>query len=336
MVMLILYLALAFVISAILSAVSLHVGTALLCALLGEEKCVSTEGLNGCNWWPLSVLISTGICYLLWSVYGWHGLAGTMVGPFLSILVAALHLRFGYRQFREKEFYLTRDGIGDHRSGQLLRPEYIVTGSSYYCTGPASGYSLYSIVLKNSEGVLAANGYGSKLSYEQDRHRLIFEKGLPTLSVCFFCVKEGVFKSVTLGGEWNDLIFPGHSQIPPKYQTWWRQFAAPHLGEKDVVGVNPDLLKRGILGIERGLHRAGIHLDATEQERVIGPEANGPYERVRSDISGLQRLLSISAGPLKALNHEYLSEHMKQVWGRDYPTENRIEEGVWIAVPYKG
>jgi hypothetical protein len=336
MVILIPYLALAFVISAILSAVSLQIGTALLCALLGEEKCVTTDGLNGCNWWPLSVLTSTGICYLLWSAYGWHGLTGTIVGPLLSILFAAMYLRFGHRQFREKEFDLTRDGVVDRRSGKLLRPEYIIARSSYESTGPASGYCLHSIVLKNSEGVLAANGYVSELGYERDRHRLIFEKGLPTLSVCFFCETEGEFKSVTLGEEWNDLIFPSDSQIPPKYRVWWKQFAAPRLGEKDVVGVNPDLLRKGILGIKRGLEQAGIDLGAMEPEYVFGPGGEGSYERVRSDISGLERLISISAGRLKALNHEYLSDHVRQIWGKDYPTENRIEEDVWVTVPYRG
>ena len=59
------------------------------------------------------------------------------------------------------------------------------------------------------------------------------------------------------------------------------------------------------------------------------------YGRVISDISGLERLLSIAAGGLRALNHEYMSDYMEQVWGKAYPTMSRIEENLWVTAPYK-
>ena len=333
--MLIPYLALAFVSSAMLSAATLHVGTDLLCTVLGREKCVSTDGLNGCNWWPYSILASTGASWLLRSLYGWQGLIGVMAGPLLSIIFAALLLRLGHRPYRRKEFELTENGIVDNRSGRVLKAEYIIATGSYECTGPASGYCLYSINLKTSDGVIASNGYVSELTYEPDRRGLIFDQRIPTLSVSLFKEKGGEFKSVTLGKEWNDLVFPDISPLPPKCRNWWKRFAAPQLGKHEVVEVDEDLLRKNIAIVRESLKGAGVDGDATGPNYVLGAEEEDPYNRIKLDISGLERLLSISAGPLKALNHEYMSDHREVVWGKAYPAESRVEEYLWITVPYK-
>lgn len=333
--MLVPYFGLVVFISSILTAVSMHAGTDLLCALLGREKCVSTDGLNGCNWWPLSVLASSGACWLLWTLYGWHGLTGAIAGPLLSIILAALLLRFGHLRYRKKGFVLTGEGIVDHRSGQVLKPEYIITTSSYECTGPASGYCLYSIVLKNSDGVMASNGYVNELTYEPDRHGLIFEQRVPTLSVCFFKETAGEFKSVTLGRGWNDLIFPSNSHLPTECRNWWKRFATPQLGKSDVVNVEEALLRKNMAIVQESLEKAGRDRGAMEPEDFPGSEGEDPYNRIKLDILGLERLLSISEGRLKALNHEYMSEHMEQVWGKAYPTMSRVEEYLWVTEPYK-
>ena len=327
------YLALVVPISAILSVVTLHVGTDLLCSVLGKEKCVSTDGLNGCNWWPLSILISMGICTLFWSMYGWYGLTGSVAGPVLSIVFASTALRFGHRRYRRKEFQLTEGGVVDHRSGQVLTPEYIIARSSYECTGPASGYCLYSIVLKNSKGVLASNGYVNDWTYEQDRHGLIFDQRVPTLSVCLFKETEGEFKSVTLGGVWNDLVFTPNSRIPPECRNWWKRFAAPQLGKNDVVNVDEALLRKNVAIVKESLEKAGRDLSDLGQEDLLGAEGEDPYDRIRLDISGLNRLLSMPVKRLRALNHEYMSDYMEQVWGKAYPTMSRIEENLWVTAP---
>lgn len=328
-------MALAFLFSAFLSVATLHVGTELLCTIVGREKCVSTDGLNGFNWWPLSVLASTGACWLLWSLYGWQGLIGVITGPLLSIIFAALLLRLGHRRYRKKEFELAESGVVDCRSGRVLRPEYIIATSRYECTGPASGYCLHSIDLKTSDGVIASNGYVSELTYEPDRRRLIFDQGIPTLSVSFFKETAGEFKSVTLGKGWNDLVFPTNSPVPPECRNWWKRFAAPQLGKNEVVEVDEDLLRKNISIVRDSLKGAGLDPGAIKPEHVVSPEEAAPYSRIKLDISGLERLLSISAGRLKVLNHEHMSEHMEVVWGKAYPAESRVEDYLWVTAPYK-
>jgi hypothetical protein len=171
--------------------------------------------------------------------------------------------------------------------------------------------------------------------YEPDRHRLIFEQRVPTLSVSFFEETEGEFKSVTLGKEWNDLVFQRNSHIPPECRNWWKRFAAPQLGENDIVDVDDDLLIKNIAIVRESLERAALDRGAIKPENFSGAGEEDPYNRIRLDISGLERLLSISTGRLKALNHENMSDHMEQVWGKAYPTESRIEDDLWVTAPYK-
>ena len=87
--------------------------------------------------------------------------------------------------------------------------------------------------------------------------------------------------------------------------------------------------------MKRILQEAETEGKAIRGKDFFGQEGDYAYERVISDISGLERLLSISAGGLRALNHEYMSDYMEQVWGTAYPTESRIEEDLWVTVPYK-
>lgn len=333
--MVLLFIILTFLISASLSAITLHPGTTLLCSLIGQNKCVSSDGLNGCNWWPTSVLVSTALCLVLWKPYGWIGLTGTVAGPVLSILLATASLRFGKRAFRKKEFEIQSDKVFDLRNSQPLSPEYVVAEGAYYQTGPATGYCLYCIVLKDSNVTLASNKYVNDLDYERDRHHLIFEQNLPTLSVSFFYEEGEVFKSVTLGSQWNDLVFSRNAKIPSDSLAWWRHFAAPNLGEKDVVNVDTDALRENISVVYHTLGPLGLKPSNTKPANIFGPQGDGPFARIGSDLLGLEHLVSISGGKLKAVNHEYQSEHIMSVWGKDYPTENRIEDGVWVTKPWK-
>ena len=145
-------LTLAFLATTILSVLTLHIGADLAVAALGRDRCLSTSSVNGTNWWPLSILLSTGLVAWMAGSHGYQALALVPVGPVAAILLVALSLRFGASGARGREFEVRDGHIVDSCTHGVLRPAFVESNSAYYGTGPASGYTLHSLTLHDRSG----------------------------------------------------------------------------------------------------------------------------------------------------------------------------------------
>jgi hypothetical protein len=230
------YLALAVALSALISLFALHVLVELFVALLGEEQSVSSGSVNGCNIWPWAILISTGVCFAAWGRFGFLGLSFAPSGTLLAALLVALRLRFGERAARRREFSVERRKIVRTKDGRQLFPQYLLEESGYYCTGPASGYCLYSIQLKSVQGTLAANGYVDEREMQKDLRALIDDVGVKRLSLTFATDDgEGAFLIANLSDELAGLVLTRGSEL--------QQFIQPGFEENAVVEVEPKTLQ---------------------------------------------------------------------------------------------
>jgi hypothetical protein len=238
------YLALAVALSALISLFALHVLVELFVALLGEEQSVPSGSVNGCNIWPWAILISTGVCFAAWGRFGFLGLSFAPSGTLLAALLVALRLRFGERAARRREFSVERRKIVRTKDGKQLFPQYLVEESGYYCTGPASGYCLYSIQLKSVQGTLAANGYVDEREMQKDLRALIDDVGVKRLSLTFATDDgEGAFLIANLSDELAGLILTRGSEVLGAEYSWWQQFIQPGFEENAVVEVEPKTLQ---------------------------------------------------------------------------------------------
>ncbi len=179
------YLVLTVLLSALITVSALHVLVGLVVSLLGEEQSVATGSVNGCNVWPWAVFVSTGVCVALWGRFGYVGLAFTPVGTLLMSALVALRLRFGERAARRKQFVVAGGKVVSTKDRRELFPQYLVDEAAYYCTGPASGYCVYSIELKSAHGTLAANGYVDESEMQRDLRALVNNVGIKRLSLTF-------------------------------------------------------------------------------------------------------------------------------------------------------
>ena len=125
-----LIIATGFLASAVLAVLTIHLGASLAVGLLGEEECLSADSVNGCNWWPMSVLVSTGLVLLTAGRLGWSSLYLVPVGPLVTVIVLWLTLRFGRRDAAQKEFGIHDDKLFDLRTGATLHPAYVESNTA--------------------------------------------------------------------------------------------------------------------------------------------------------------------------------------------------------------
>ncbi len=79
--------------SLLVSAVSLHIGAAFVGFVLGKGDSLDSGAINGCNWWPWSVIISGILAALLWKQLGSLGLVSILAGPLFTIVLAGISLK---------------------------------------------------------------------------------------------------------------------------------------------------------------------------------------------------------------------------------------------------
>lgn len=233
----IIFLAIAFLLSAVFSALTLHFLVAFCVFALGEAKSISAGSVNGCNIWPWAVLISMGACFVARGPYGYAGLIFAPSGTLLMAVLVALRLRFGNRAARRREFVVEGGRVLGRKDGRQLSPQYLVDESSYYCTGPASGYCLYSIELKDVHGTVAANGYLDEGEMQSDRRALVEDAGVKRLRLTFATPDGSVVWVNHLGDELAGLILTRGSELPGDEWDWWQQFIQPGSREGAVVEV---------------------------------------------------------------------------------------------------
>jgi hypothetical protein len=294
------FLALAVALSALVSLFTLHLLVELFVAVLGDERSVSSGSVNGCNIWPWAILISTGVCFAAWGRFGYLGLSFAPSGTLLAALLVALRLRFGERSARRREFSVERGKIVRTKDGRQLFPQYLVDESGYYCTGPASGYCLYSIQLKSVQGTLAANGYVDEREMQKDLRALIDDVGVKRLSLTFATDDgEGAFLIANLSDELAGLILTRGSELPGAEYGWWQQFIQPGSEENAVVELTPETLRDRVAAV------------ASTWARDISRS-----DQLRREIQGLRDMAAEAHSSIWAMSPEAFS-----TFSEDCPVE---------------
>jgi hypothetical protein len=297
------YLGLAVLLSALVSVLALHILVSVFVALLDEEKSVSSSSVNGCNVWPWAIIISTGVCFVASSRFGYLGLSFAPVGTLGMSLIVALRLRFGERAARRREFLVAGGKITSTKDGREIFPQYLVDEAGYYCTGPASGYCLYSIQLRSVHGSLAENGYVDEHDMQRDLKALVEDVGTKRLSLTFATDDgEGAFVIANLSGEMAGLILTRGSELPAEEYGWWQQFIQPGFQENAVVELAPETLRHRVAAV------------ASTWARDISRS-----DGLRSQIEGLRAMAAEASSSIWAMSPDAFSD-----FSTDYPVEIRF------------
>ena len=262
-----LIIATGFLASIVLSVLVIHPGASLAVALLGEEKCLDTTSVNGCNWWPLSVLVSTALVLLATGRLGWSSLYLVPVGPLLTVMVLSLTLRFGQWGARHREFEIRDGRLVDLRTRRTFRPAYVESKTAYCCTGPASGYCLYTLVVHDGKDGRWSNSYVSESENDRVLATLTHQFGCLALSLVVEWRQSPTrARSVILGSEWTHLLCGDLSRLAPRDREWWRQWLQPAFG---ALG-NREATREELGGAWTGWKRpTGSSVDPSNASRAI-------------------------------------------------------------------
>jgi hypothetical protein len=232
------YMIITIVGSSLVSAVSLHTGAAFVGFVLGKGDSLDSRAINGCNWWPWSVVISGIVAALLWKQLGSLGLVSILAGPLFTIVLAGISLKATSTKETQQEFLISNRTIRSVKEDRIYQPRYFINSAAYCTTGPATGYQTYCIELRDQNGeLLATNNYLSGREYKEDFHRLAYVLRLPTLDIV------GVFESdekeaselLSVNGELLHIMLKNLETFPPESQKWWTALLTPNLGERQVL-----------------------------------------------------------------------------------------------------
>jgi hypothetical protein len=296
------YLAIAFLLSALVSLFTLHYLVDLFVAVLGRENSVSSASVNGCNVWPWAVLISTGACFAARGPFGYVGLSFAPAGTLLAALVVALRLRFGETAARRREFAVETGKIVRTKDGIELFPQYLVDESAYYSTGPASGWYRYSIELRSLQGSMAVNAYLDEGEMRRDLQALVEDAGVKRLSLSFATREGPAFRVHNLTSELAGLILTRGNELPDEEYGWWQQFVQPGFEGDAVVEIEPRTLRDRL--------RA---LAATFAEDISGDDG------LRREVEVLQAMAGGARSSIWAMSPGRFSE-----FAAGYPVEIRF------------
>jgi hypothetical protein len=232
------YMIITIVGSSLVSAVSLHTGAAFVGFVLGKGNSLDSRAINGCNWWPWSVVISGIVAALLWKQLGSLGLVSILAGPLFTIVLAGISLKATSAQETQKEFLISNTTIRSAKGDRIYQPKYFINSAAYCTTGPATGYQTYCIELRDQNGdLLATNNYLSVQQYKEDFHRFAYVLRLPTLDVVllFESDEEEASELLSINGELLHIMLRNLRTFPAESQKWWTALLTPNLGERQVL-----------------------------------------------------------------------------------------------------
>ena len=296
------YLALAFVLSAVVTVVSLHITVALLVAILGEQKSISTAAVNGCNSWPFATLISLGVCAFVWNDFGYQGLFFTPVGTLIAASFVAFRLRFRDAGARVEEFIVEGRATMSASRRRPIRADYVAEDGGYYSTGPASGYCVYKLELWGTDGLLARNSYVHEGRKDKDLKALVHRAGVKMMSLTFIGgYDDKNYATHTMSREMAHLILTRGRELAPQERSWWEQFIQPRFTDSDVIGVEPEVLNRRLRAY------AGTW-----------PKEISQSEDLQGELTSLKTLARESTVPVKLMSETclfaYIEEHRDAVF----------------------
>ncbi len=224
--------------SSLVSVVSLHIGAAFIGFVLRRNDSLGSGAINGCNWWPLSVIVSGIVAALLWNRIGSLGLISILAGPLFTIVLAGISLKVTSAGESQKEFKISNGTIRSVRENKIYQLKYFINSAAYCTTGPASGYQTYCIELRDQNGdLLATNNYLSEQQYQEDFRHIAYVLRIPTLDVVlvFKNDEEEVAEFLSINGELLDIMIRNLGTFPPESLNWWTALLTPKLRERQVL-----------------------------------------------------------------------------------------------------
>jgi hypothetical protein len=274
------------VIAAVLSVAIVHPGATVGTRLLGRDRCLDPDSVNGCLPWFAGSLLSVATILLLEDRVGWWALLASPAGPVVATLLVVLQLRFSELGHRRTEF-VVKDGTVMRTDGTALMARCVLGSGAYCCTGPGGGYVLYTITLHDGDLALASNGYVSGEAYERDMRLLTDRLGLLAIDLDTEWQCSGTeWWSVSVGKEWAVYLVRSLEQLPPRTREFWLSLTLGRLGAEGFREVLADDLSGHLAEVETRLRAA---------------DTDPIDSRVRADIVRLRRLLQMSGGGMMAM-----------------------------------
>lgn len=298
--------------SAVLAVLLVQTGTDRLVRWLGRDKFLSPEAVNGCNWWPVSAMISIAASGFGNGLWGWPGLGLILAGPAFCIITASVWLRFGERQARRREFEIRNGRVIEISTEEQVVPSFVESTANYYCNGPATGYTLGTLTLHTADARTFTNGY--VYDGEQDADFLALTRDCGCLGLTLVVESwddETLVRHIAFGNEWTALLC-GDLRLDEHARQWWRQWLQPAFGDMGRKEVTPEELIVALDALQNGLG-----------ERIA------QTSRIGSDIAGIENLLDSAVGPIQMVTQKahisLVEERVRRGW-----VQCHIEDGVWI------
>ena len=141
------------VLAAHLSVVGFHRGLVVGTRVLGRDRCLPAESAVGCAPWILGTALSAAAVAALRARIGWFALLAVPVGPMMLVVAVSFQLRLRARAHRRTAFRI-KEGRLVALDGSELRASCVLAGGDVACTGPASGYVVYSLTLHDGRRTL--------------------------------------------------------------------------------------------------------------------------------------------------------------------------------------
>ena len=209
-------------------------------------------------------------------------------GPLLTVTVLSLTLRFGQWGARHREFEIRDGRLVNLRTHRPFRPAYVEANTAYCCSGPASGYCLYTLVVHDGKGGRWSNGYISESANNRVLSTLTRQFGCLALDLGVECRESPTkFHWVVLGAEWAHLLCGDLFRLAPQDRAWWRQWLQPAFGTSGSREVTREEVGEALDRLEAAYE---------EQCRSV--------ERIQSDIQAIRSLLAKRRGPIRMATEE--------------------------------
>jgi hypothetical protein len=272
--------------------------------ILGEERCLSPDSLTGESVTLAPAILVGGTVAFSYGSLGLLAVAIVPAGALASAAVNSIRLLVEGMRSRRREFVVDRDGEPRTDGGEPISARYATKSSGYWCTGPASGFCLYSLVLHERTGSAWSNRYVSKSELRRDLDRLCQVTGVPLVDLVFVVEEsEESGLKVFVHQEWTRLIcadiepptYRTYSDpLPPGARRFWRQWLRPDFGPLGCREVAPAELRDALEAIANAYQH---EVQASEE--------------LRRNLAAMRRLSDLDL-PVLAMTTDALSVCMQQ------------------------
>ena len=206
-----------------IAAAVLVLGSAFFMRLLGQEECLPRGSFG--PWLFLAGALSLLVAWWL-RAWGATSLPLVFSTPILAAALWSIRLRFAEREARLKSFAWLDAHLVRTADGSGLVPTFARRTGAYLCTGPASGYCLYTLELFDDDGSIGRNGYVSEVAVRRDVERLA-RMGCTLLDAQLVWQSAPTVLYSCHLGPWAHLLCGQLHTLPQGSERFWRQWLRP-------------------------------------------------------------------------------------------------------------